>query len=413
MRRSNPAKALSEASGLNEPDTGPETGSKDAQQQRGFFAAVDEYVSEPEEEETSAAILDQEEYQRYKTMEELYDEDKVFRLGASEISDRRSDRERQRKLRLEAERTAEAERKRRQEGFEKREQEEASIRRAQILAAEEHLRQADIKREEKRQARLERDRYASRATQRHELRLSEIKTRAEKRESSREDTKRRLEREEREAKEKEREGEREKNEGTLWERIKWVMRPQRQEPIGLAVETDEEEAEQKEYERFLQKQKENEAESKRVREEEIEKAVRERLSKFGFQEQQIEAMLDQNKAGNEVPVLPKSHVPEVARQAEQNRSARQTQIQGVARQAEQIRLANLPQRQELLQQQQQQHQEQLKDQPTQTGRAELSLNPQPTYVKVHQGYLSKKTLDFYQIPYELDRVSPRTRAHIE
>lgn len=114
--------------------------------------------------------------------------------------------------------------------------------------------------------------------------------------------------------------------------------------------------EKEEYDRFLLKQKQiaqDEKEKKEKKEKELEEEMRHRLAHFGFQENQIQAMIR----------------PEEAKKLQQGQSP-----------------AN-----------------------------PLRLGPQPTYVKVHKEHLAVDTLVYYDIPYEIDRVSlhpyPRRCIH--
>lgn len=114
--------------------------------------------------------------------------------------------------------------------------------------------------------------------------------------------------------------------------------------------------EEEDYQRFLQKQKQKEEEEEKAKkakqEQELEDAMRRRLAQFGFQENQIQAMIK----------------PE-----------------------EQARLQQL-----------------------QLGATPLNPLPhithQPTYAKVHKEYLAIETLHYYNIPYEIDRVSNLTKS---
>ncbi|KAF2272605.1 uncharacterized protein EI97DRAFT_206846 [Westerdykella ornata] len=108
--------------------------------------------------------------------------------------------------------------------------------------------------------------------------------------------------------------------------------------------------EEEEYQRFLQKQKQKEEEEKAKKakkEQELEDAMRKRLAQFGFQENQIQAMIkpeEQAKLQQQQGMTPMNPLPR--------------------------------------------------------------LTHQPTYVKVHKEHLSIDTLHYYDIPYEIDRADP-------
>ena len=124
---------------------------------------------------------------------------------------------------------------------------------------------------------------------------------------------------------------------------------QREELImQLKIDEEKQKAKEKEeWERFLQRQKEKEEAEKakkKKQEAELEDQMRKRLAQFGFQENQIQAMIK-------------------------------------------------PEEQAKLQQQQ-----------GMTPLNPLRLAHQPTYVKVHKEHLAVDTLLYYDIPYELDRV---------
>ncbi|KAF2120524.1 hypothetical protein BDV96DRAFT_594978 [Lophiotrema nucula] len=116
----------------------------------------------------------------------------------------------------------------------------------------------------------------------------------------------------------------------------------------LAIEEQKRKAEEKaQYEAFelMQKQKRQEEKEKRDKQEaELEEAMRKRLAHFGFQENQISAMIK----------------PEEAAKLHQG----------------------------------------------QTPLNPLRLTHQPTYVKVHRDHLSVDTLQYYDIPFEYDRGDP-------
>ncbi|OCK85957.1 hypothetical protein K432DRAFT_399833 [Lepidopterella palustris CBS 459.81] len=119
------------------------------------------------------------------------------------------------------------------------------------------------------------------------------------------------------------------------------------EELLMQIRLDEEKKKAKEkaeWEAFLLKQKEMEEEEKakkKKQEEELEEQMRKRLAQFGFQENQIQAMIK----------------PEKAKELQQG-------------------LAPIN---------------------------PLQLAPQPTYVKVHKDHLSIDTLTYYDIPWEYDR----------
>lgn len=108
------------------------------------------------------------------------------------------------------------------------------------------------------------------------------------------------------------------------------------------------EKEKKEYEEFLLKQKEEKEKKERERKEEeekIEQAMRNRLRKYGFAENQIEVMVKEEKAKTITPgALPIAPIG-------------------------------------------------------------WPGQPAPVYAKVHRDFLSVETLIYYDIPYEYDRVS--------
>ncbi|KAF1951455.1 hypothetical protein CC80DRAFT_207173 [Byssothecium circinans] len=126
-------------------------------------------------------------------------------------------------------------------------------------------------------------------------------------------------------------------------------RKQREELV-MQLRIEEEQRKQKEkeeWDRFLllQKQKEEEEKAKKEKaEKELEEQMRQRLAHFGFQENQIQAMIK----------------PDEARKLQQGQSP-----------------AN-----------------------------PLRLTHQPTYVKVHKEHLAVDTLLYYDIPYEIDRTNP-------
>ncbi|KAF2189665.1 hypothetical protein K469DRAFT_700914 [Zopfia rhizophila CBS 207.26] len=123
------------------------------------------------------------------------------------------------------------------------------------------------------------------------------------------------------------------------------------EELLLQIKIEEEKQKQREkeeWERFLRKQKEKEEEEKakkQKQEAELEDQMRKRLAQFGFQENQIQAMIK----------------PEEAAKLQQ---------QGM------------------------------------TPLNPLRLTHQPTYVKVHKDHLAIDTLLYYDIPYEFDRSDP-------
>ncbi|KAF2740009.1 hypothetical protein EJ04DRAFT_263446 [Polyplosphaeria fusca] len=116
----------------------------------------------------------------------------------------------------------------------------------------------------------------------------------------------------------------------------------------IAIEDQKRKEEEKRaYDAFVLKQKQKEQEEKEKREKEeaaLEEQMRKRLAVFGFQENQIQAMIK----------------PE----------------------------------------------EQPKIQQGMTPNNPLRLTQQPTYVKVHKDHLSIETLNYYEIPYEYDRSDP-------
>lgn len=132
---------------------------------------------------------------------------------------------------------------------------------------------------------------------------------------------------------------------------------QREELI-MQLRIDEEKQKQKEkeeWERFLQKQRqkeEEEKEKKKKQERELEDQMRKRLAQFGFQENQIQAMIK----------------PED-----------QTRVSVHLQQGS-------------------------------TPLNPLRLTHQPTYVKVHKEHLAVDTLVYYDIPYEIDRVGLQSAA---
>ncbi|KAF2471993.1 uncharacterized protein BDR25DRAFT_302804 [Lindgomyces ingoldianus] len=133
------------------------------------------------------------------------------------------------------------------------------------------------------------------------------------------------------------------------------QKKQREELImQLKIEEEKQKAKEKEeWERFLRKQKEKEdeeKEKKKKQEQELEDQMRKRLAHFGFQENQIQAMIKPEEA------------------------------------------AKLQQQQALT-----------------AGMSPLNplrLTHQPTYVKVHKDHLAIDTLLYYDIPYEVDPGDP-------
>jgi hypothetical protein len=125
------------------------------------------------------------------------------------------------------------------------------------------------------------------------------------------------------------------------------------EELKMQLKLEEEkkkEQERLEYEAFLQKQKakdEEEKAKKKAQEEELERAMRDRLSQFGFQDNQIQALVH-------------------------------------------------PERQKDLQQ-------------GMTPHNPLRIAPQPTYAKISRTHLDIETLHYYDIPYEYDSVSRSIR----
>lgn len=109
-----------------------------------------------------------------------------------------------------------------------------------------------------------------------------------------------------------------------------------------------EKKDKEEYEAFIRKQEEKKAAEKAKREQEekeLEETMRKRLAQFGFQENQIQAMVhpeQQKKLEQQVGLTP--HNP-------------------------------------------------------------LRIAPQPTYAKIRREYLDIETLHYYDIPYEYDNVS--------
>ncbi|KAF9740912.1 hypothetical protein PMIN02_002621 [Paraphaeosphaeria minitans] len=124
----------------------------------------------------------------------------------------------------------------------------------------------------------------------------------------------------------------------------------KREELRMQLRIEEEQRKQKEkeeWDRFLLKQKQKEEEEKadkEKQEKELEEAMRKRLAHFGFQDNQIQAMIR----------------PEEAAKLQQGMSP-----------------AN-----------------------------PLRLTHQPTYVKVHKEHLAIDTLVYYDIPYEVDRADP-------
>ncbi|KAK7193833.1 hypothetical protein DPSP01_011890 [Paraphaeosphaeria sporulosa] len=124
----------------------------------------------------------------------------------------------------------------------------------------------------------------------------------------------------------------------------------KREELIMQLRIEEEHRKQKEkeeWDRFLLKQKQKEEEEKAAKEKqekELEEAMRKRLAHFGFQDNQIQAMIR----------------PEEAAKLQQGMSP-----------------AN-----------------------------PLRLTHQPTYVKVHKEHLAVDTLVYYDIPYEVDRADP-------
>ncbi|KAF2638150.1 hypothetical protein P280DRAFT_471813 [Massarina eburnea CBS 473.64] len=131
-------------------------------------------------------------------------------------------------------------------------------------------------------------------------------------------------------------------------------RKQREELVmQLKIEEEQrKQREKEEWDRFIMKQKQREEQEKAEKEKadkELEEQMRQRLAHFGFQENQIQAMIK----------------PEEARKLQQGLSP-----------ANPLRLTHSP------------------------------AYAKPTYVKVHKEYLAAETLDYYEIPYEYDRTNP-------
>lgn len=130
-----------------------------------------------------------------------------------------------------------------------------------------------------------------------------------------------------------------------------VKAKKQREELIMQLKIEEEERkrkEQEEWDRFLMKQKKKEEEEKTAKtkkEKELEEEMRKRLAHFGFQDNQIQAMIK----------------PEDAAKLQQGMAPSNP----------------------------------------------LRLTHQPTYVKVHKEHLSVETLLYYDIPYEIDRVSAR------
>ncbi|KAF2686525.1 hypothetical protein K458DRAFT_429526 [Lentithecium fluviatile CBS 122367] len=122
------------------------------------------------------------------------------------------------------------------------------------------------------------------------------------------------------------------------------------EELVMQLKIEEEQRKQKEkeeWERFLMKQKQKEQEEKEKKEKEekrLEEEMRKRLAHFGFQDNQIQAMIKPEDA----PKLQQGMAPHNP----------------------------------------------------------LRLGHQPTYVKVHKEHLAVDTLLYYDIPYEIDRSNP-------
>lgn len=116
-------------------------------------------------------------------------------------------------------------------------------------------------------------------------------------------------------------------------------------------EAEQKEKAEKEMKEFLQKQKEKEMkekEKKKKKEEELKEEVAKRLSKHGFQHNQIDAMFD-----------PKHHVRPTTTTT------------------------------------------------TTTAIAPLGQHGHPTYIKVHCDHIAAETLQYYNIPWQWDRVSKK------
>ncbi|KAF1968374.1 hypothetical protein BU23DRAFT_572450 [Bimuria novae-zelandiae CBS 107.79] len=126
---------------------------------------------------------------------------------------------------------------------------------------------------------------------------------------------------------------------------------QKREQLIMQLKIEEEQRKQKEkeeWERFLMRQRqkeEEEKEKKEKQEKQLEEEMRKRLAHFGFQDNQIQAMIKPEKAAQLQPGLAPSNP--------------------------------LPR-----------------------------LTPQPTYVKVSKEHLAIDTLHYYDIPYEVDRSDP-------
>ncbi|KAF2869822.1 hypothetical protein BDV95DRAFT_596127 [Massariosphaeria phaeospora] len=129
-----------------------------------------------------------------------------------------------------------------------------------------------------------------------------------------------------------------------------VKAKQQREHLLMQLKIEEEKQKQKdkeEWERFVQKQKAKEEAEKAKKDKEdaeLEEAMRKRLAQFGFQENQIQAMVN----------------PEEAKKLQQGM----------------------------------------------TPLNPMRLTHQPTYVKVHKDHLATDTLLYYDIPYEFDSTDP-------
>ncbi|KAL7772155.1 hypothetical protein CFE70_002108 [Pyrenophora teres f. teres 0-1] len=136
--------------------------------------------------------------------------------------------------------------------------------------------------------------------------------------------------------------------------------------LKLKLEEEEKKRKEKEeYDNFMRKQREREEEEKRKKEEqekELEEAMRKRLSQFGFQENQIQVLVNPEKQKEQLQqgMLPNYPLQQAAPSPPPAHHHHHHQHQAVA------------------------------------------IAPAPTYAKVHTSHLDVETLHYYNIPYEYD-----------
>jgi hypothetical protein len=143
------------------------------------------------------------------------------------------------------------------------------------------------------------------------------------------------------------------------------------EELMLRMRLEEEERKRKEkeeYDAFIRKQKEKEEEEKKkkaAQEKELEEQMRKRLAQFGFQDNQIQAFVNPEKASHlQQGMMPNNPLHQIAPPPPHMH---------------------------------QQHHHHSSHQ--------IAIAPAPTYAKVHRSHLDVETLHYYDIPYEYDMVS--------